>query len=116
MPQWRSGLRRNGVDQACVSHHPRSGRQRLVARLAGIEIAFSPFFQFQQRVVGALGGPDEFVELDLNRLGAAVLGSRFRKTIGTVMMVVPVLMTSCQVSLSPKSGPVTNYILKPPRL
>src|SRR5829696_2743329 len=30
-----------------------------------------------------------------------------RKTIRKVTMVVPVLMTSCQVSEKPKSGPVT---------
>ena len=32
-----------------------------------------------------------------------------RKTIKKVMIVVPVLMTSCQVSLNPKSGPVTAH-------
>src|ERR1700704_4830580 len=31
-----------------------------------------------------------------------------RKTIKNVMMVVPVLMTSCQVSLNRNSGPVTS--------
>jgi hypothetical protein len=30
-----------------------------------------------------------------------------RKTIKNVMMVVPVLITSCHVSLKPKIGPVT---------
>src|SRR5215207_4152593 len=33
-----------------------------------------------------------------------------RKTIRNVMMVVLVLMTNCQVSLNPKSGPVTSQI------
>src|SRR5262245_128871 len=32
-----------------------------------------------------------------------------RKTIRKVTMVVPVLMTSCQVSLYPKNGPVTAH-------
>ena len=32
-----------------------------------------------------------------------------RKTIRKVMMVVPVLMTSCQVSLNRNSGPVTAH-------
>ena len=31
-----------------------------------------------------------------------------RNTIRNVTMVVPVLMTSCQVSLKPNSGPVTS--------
>jgi len=32
-----------------------------------------------------------------------------RKTIKKVMIVVPVLITSCQVSLNPNSGPVTAH-------
>ena len=33
-----------------------------------------------------------------------------RNTIRNVMIVVPVLMTSCQVSLKPKNGPLTAQI------
>jgi hypothetical protein len=41
---------------------------------------------------------DEVVELDLDRRAVAVLGILDQNTIKKVTMVVPVLMTSCQVS------------------
>ena len=41
---------------------------------------------------------DQFIELQVDRFGIAVLTVWMRNTITNVMMVVPVLITSCQVS------------------
>ena len=60
-----------------------------------------------------------FLALGCARISSSILrcsavDSRFwlvwmANTIRKVTMVVPVLMTSCHVSLKPKSGPVTNH-------
>ena len=49
----------------------------------------------------------ELVELELDGERVLVLARWMRNTIRKVTMVVPVLMTSCQVSEKSKTGPVT---------
>ena len=54
---------------------------------------------------GSLGGADQFVELDLRGIGARFWLVWMANTMRKVTIVVPVLITSCQVSEKPKSGP-----------
>ena len=78
---------------------------QLLARLG--QILLGLVLQRDEPVVGAMGRPDELVEFHVDGLGVAVLGVLDRKTIRKVMIVVPVLITSCQVSEKPNTGPVT---------
>ena len=63
-------------------------------------------FDVEQDGVGALGDADELIELDLDRFASRFWVFWIRNTIRKVMMVVLVLMISCQVSLNLKIGPV----------
>lgn len=53
--------------------------------------------QINEAVAGLAGGADELIELDAAPR-VAVLDVLNQESIRKVMMVVPVLMTSCQVS------------------
>jgi len=55
-------------------------------------------FELQQPVARAIVGSDELVELELERLGIAVLGVLDQEHHEEVTIVAPVLMISCQVS------------------
>jgi hypothetical protein len=74
-----------------------------------LELLFLDLLQVEQRVVRALRGADQLVELDLDRRGVAVLRVLDQNTIRKVMIVVLVLTTSCQVSLKPNSGPLSAH-------
>jgi len=66
-----SRLRRTGVLDAALQFFPRRLGQRLIPGAETLQHLFLQFFQVQQRIVGAVGGPDDFIELDLDRLGVA---------------------------------------------
>jgi hypothetical protein len=104
------------------------GSQVVVTRGRGVRIVLAAqrlvysFQRFQllnglvlgphQRIVRSIHGihaADDLVELQMDRQRITALGVWIRKTIRKVTMVVPVLMTSCQVSEKPKSGPVTAH-------
>src|SRR5687767_5399748 len=67
-------LRRVCVQLAALELVARSGRKRLVAAAVARELFFLEILQVEQRVVRALRGTDQLVELELHRLGIAVLG------------------------------------------
>jgi hypothetical protein len=50
-----------------------SGVPVSIARLEGVELLALELFEIEQRVVRALRGPDQLVELDLDRFGVPVL-------------------------------------------
>ena len=50
---------------------------------------------------------NQLVEFELDRMALTILGILNQKTIRKVTIVVPVLMTNCQVSLKLNIGPVT---------
>jgi hypothetical protein len=58
--------------------------------------------------VRAVDRPDQLVQLELNRSAVAVLLFWMRKTMRKVTIVVAVLITSCQVLLKRKRGPLTS--------
>ncbi len=81
---------------------------RLPARLVGelgvlgaqaVQRLLVQILQVQQRFARSLGAGDQLVQLDLQRSRIAILAVLMRNTIRKVMMVVEVLMMSCQVSL-----------------
>jgi hypothetical protein len=49
-------------------------------------------------IARSLEGGDDFVQLEMNRARLLVLRALDQNTIRNVTMVVPVLITSCQVS------------------
>ena len=55
----------------------------------------------------AAHGADQFVEFELSGVAVTILSILNQNTIRNVTIVVPVLMTKCQVSLNLKIGPVT---------
>jgi len=80
--------------------------------LLHFDLRFSDFFV--RRILDAsdmvpriFGRENQFVELQLQSQRVTVLRRLDQKTIRNVTIVVPVLMTSCQVSLNPNKGPVT---------
>ncbi len=93
--------RRGGL--ACTSPAPKLAARLLGElfglRVLGLELVILELLEVQQSLVGALGHTDELVELDLHGLGVPVLCVWIKNTIKKVTMGVPVLMTSCQVSL-----------------
>ena len=82
-------------------------RELAIVRADAIQVLVVELFEVEQRVVRAVDRADQLVELDLDRLGSRFCVFWIRNTIRNVTIVVPVLMTSCHVSLKPNSGPVT---------
>ena len=74
-------------------------------RLELVEVFFLELLEIQQLVLGMPDRADDLVELHLHRSASRFCVLWMRNTIRKVMIVVPVLMTSCQVSLNPKDGP-----------
>ena len=72
------------------------------------DFGFGHVFHADQPVAGSFDGRHEFIEFQVNGLRVLVLAAQMRKTIRNVTMVVPVLMTSCQVSENPKKGPLIS--------
>ena len=66
---------------------------------------FGELFDADEMVVGFLERFEDGVEFGLDRPAVSVLGFWMTNTMLNVMMVVPVLMTSCQVSENLKIGP-----------
>src|SRR5688572_12874584 len=66
-------FRRVGVELAVVQLAARRGRKPPVAAPVLLEALVVDVLQVEQRVVRALGGADQLVELELDRLGVAVL-------------------------------------------
>ena len=73
-----------------------------------VELLVAEILQFNHLVVCALRVDNELVELHVEGAAVTVLGVGIKKTIRKVTIVVPVLITSCQVSEKLKRGPVTN--------
>ena len=74
---WRgvpSGFWCVGIAIALAQALPRCQRQRLVFGFEGVQIVLFQFFQIKQGIVGPLGGTNQLVQFDLDRLGIAVLG------------------------------------------
>ena len=99
----------SGVLIAPVQLGPRRCGEGLVLGAEGVEALLLEFLQIEQRVVRPL-----VARISSSSLTWIASVSRFcvfwiRNTIRNVTMVVPVLMTSCQVSLKPKTGPVTIH-------
>jgi hypothetical protein len=72
-----------------------------------LPISPSGIFNARDMVPCIFGREDQFVEFQLQSQRVAVLRRLDQKTIRNVTIVVPVLMTSCQVSLKPNKRPVT---------
>ena len=62
------------------------------------EFGLGEVFEIEQFVARGFIDADELIELEMQRRAVAVLGIWIRNTIRNVTIVVPVLMTSCQVS------------------
>ena len=73
-----------------------------------LDLGFGQVLDADEMVV-RLADPDQFVELGLDAAPSRFWVFWIRNTIRKVMIVVPVLMTSCQVSEKPKNGPVTAH-------
>src|SRR2546421_8481383 len=66
-------LRRIGVELARAQLLSRRGGKLRVAAQVTLELLVFELLEVEQRIVRALGGADELVQLDLDRLGIAVL-------------------------------------------
>jgi len=66
-------------------------------------------FGVGETVLGTLNCNNQFGQFDLHGEGIAIWVFWMRNTIKNVTMVVPVLMTSCQVSLYSKRVPVAAH-------
>ena len=74
-------------------------RQCFIAIPEVILLLLDKFFEIEKSIVCALGGSDQFVQLDLHGLCISVLRVLNQKNHQKVTIVVAVLIASCQVSL-----------------
>src|SRR5215210_1212441 len=66
-------LRRIGIELAGAQLLSRHGGELRVAALVTLELLVLELLEAEQRIVRALGRADELIQLDLDRLGIAVL-------------------------------------------
>lgn len=82
--------------------------RRDLHRACGVRpISPRPYFLNQKHVLCAARTSYDLVHFELESLRVAILGILDKKNHQNVTIVVPVLITSCQVSLKAKIGPVT---------
>jgi hypothetical protein len=71
------------------------------------QFGFGEVLQVEQLVARTFTDADQLIELEMQCSAITVLRVLNKNTIRNVTIVVPVLMTSCQVSENWKAGPVT---------
>ena len=98
--QWIADRRRQlGVEL-------RIPRLALERSLVELDLVLRSMLLIDESVPGSLGGADQLIELDLRGFRRPVWLVWMANTMRNVTIVVPVLITSCQVSEKPKSGPM----------
>ena len=107
LPIDRSWLRRARVNITAAQLGACCCCQGLILGSEGIEGFFLDFFQIEQSVMSTFRGLDQFVKFTWIALVSPILGILDKKDHQEVMIVVPVLMTNCHVSLEVNAGPVT---------
>lgn len=95
---------------AVTLRSPSRGRENLSPLLASrpqvLQFVGGEMLNTDEEILGGTG-PDEFVQLHLYGCAVPVLRVLDQEHHQNVTIVVPVLMTSCQVSENRKRGPVT---------
>jgi hypothetical protein len=86
----------------------RALRQGLKMPMQCAQLLFVQILDVDQAVAGSSNSRNDLVELQVDRQRILVLGPLNQNTIRKVTIVVPVLITSCQVSEKSTNGPVIS--------